>query len=103
MIKKMTDIQKNESKTVPNADPCVRCGYCCKQRPCSYGKDDGTGKCCFFKVADEHLMIYSCSKRDEIMKLEKDSNVPMFDNYCSSAFMNTTRGEVLSKLGKTND
>jgi hypothetical protein len=45
-------------------------------------------------------MIYSCSKRDEIMELEKDSNVPMFDNYCSSAFMNTTRGEVLSRLGK---
>ena len=98
MTKKM-----KKSKTVPDADPCVRCGYCCKQRPCCYGKDDGTGKCSFLEVADEHLMIFSCGKRDEIMELEKESSVPMFDNYCSSSFMNTTRSAVLKKILGKND
>lgn len=93
MIKKM-----QKSKTVPDADPCVRCGYCCNRGICGYGQDDGNGKCSFLKVADEHLMIFSCGKRDEIMELEKNSSVPMFDNYCSSSMMNTTRSAVLKRI-----
>ena len=99
----MSDIQKNESRTVPNADPCLRCGYCCNRRPCNYGQADENGKCVFLELTDEHLLIFSCGKRDEIMEQEKDSNVPMFDNYCSSSFMNTTRSAVLRKILKNND
>lgn len=94
---------KKISRTVPDANPCVRCGYCCNRTVCNYGEDDGNGKCRFLEVADEHLLIFSCGKRDEIMKMEKGSNIPMFDHYCSSSFMNTTRGEVLRKISETND
>jgi hypothetical protein len=87
-----------KSKTVPNADPCVRCGYCCNKIICHYGQDDGNGQCKFLELADEHLLIFSCGKRSEIMELEKNSSIPMFDNYCSSSFMNTTRSEVLRKI-----
>ena len=43
-------------------------------------------------------MIFSCEKRDEIMDMEKNSNIPMFDNYCSSALMNTVREAVMEKI-----
>lgn len=90
----------NKSRTVPDADPCVRCGYCCNKTLCHYGEDDGEGKCKFLELVDENLVIFSCGKRDEIMEKEKDSDVPMFDSYCSSSYMNTTRSGVLSRLGK---
>lgn len=95
MIKKM-----KKSETVPDADPCVRCGYCCNRMICSYGQDDGNGKCSFLEVVDEHLLIFICGKRDEIMELEKGSRIPMFDNYCSSSFLNTTRSAVLKKMSE---
>jgi len=88
------------SKTVPDADPCVRCGYCCNKTLCNYGEDDGNGKCRFLEVADEHLLIFSCGKKDGIMEREKGSNIPMFDNYCSSSFMNDVRNEVIKKMTK---
>ena len=92
------NLQKKKSKTVPNADPCVRCGYCCNRTICSYGEDDGNGKCRFLEVAIEHLKIFSCGKKDEITEMEKNSNIPMFDNYCSSSFLNTTRSAVIKKM-----
>ena len=90
----------SKSKTVPNADTCVRCGYCCNKTICSYGEDDGNGRCRFLEVAAEHLLIFSCGKRDEIMEIEKNSNVPMFDYYCSSSFMNDVRNKVIEKINK---
>ena len=98
MPKKMINIQENKSQTIPDADSCVRCGYCCNKRFCNYGEDDSNGKCKFLKVADQDLMIFSCDKRDEIMNMEKGSNVPMFDNYCSSSMFNTARDEVIKKI-----
>lgn len=96
MIKKM-----QKSRTIPDADPCVRCGYCCNKTICCYGEDNGNGKCTFLEVADKQLLIFSCGKRDEIIEMEKDSNIPMFDYYCSSSFMNTVRNEVINKMKRT--
>lgn len=79
---------------------CVRCGYCCNKVICHYGEDDGEGNCRFLKLDDDHLMIFSCEKRDEIMEKEKDTTAPMFENYCSSTLFNTTRSEVIQKIGK---
>ena len=89
--------QKNISETFPNTDICVRCGYCCNKRICSYGKDDGNGKCCFLKIVDKYLLVFSCTRRDEIRELEKRSNIPMFNFYCSSSLMNSEREEVIRK------
>ena len=100
MTIKDNKLQKNKSRTILDADPCMRCGYCCNRRPCNYGKDDGNGKCEFLEVADKDLKIFSCGKRDEIMEAEKGSNIPMFDNYCSSSLMNTVRNEVIKKITK---
>jgi hypothetical protein len=43
-------------------------------------------------------MIFSCGKRTEIMESEKDSSIPMFDNYCSGSAFNTVRQAVIDKM-----
>jgi hypothetical protein len=96
--KELKNLQKDKSRTIPDADPCVRCGYCCNKIICNHGEDDGYGKCRFLELVDEDLMIFSCNKRDIIMEMEKGSNIPMFDNYCSSSLMNTTREAVIKKI-----
>ncbi len=93
----------NKSKTVPDADPCVRCGYCCSKSICSYGEDDGNGVCRFLKLVDEKLLICACEKIGEIKEMEKDSTVPMFDNYCSSSAFNTVRNEVIRRGENKNE
>jgi hypothetical protein len=87
----------DKSRTAPGSPPCVRCGYCCNKTICFQGEDDGTGHCRFLELTDDHLMIFSCGKRTEIMESEKDSSTPMFDNYCSGSAFNTVRHDLMNK------
>ena len=78
--------------------PCVMCGYCCTVRACGYGKFMADGKCKFLKENDPELGTFKCSLYDKIKEEEKDSKVPMFDNYCSSSVLNTVREEVIRRM-----
>lgn len=93
-----------KSRTVPNADPCAKCGYCCSKTICGYGKDNGDGNCCFLRIEDKKIGTFSCGIKDVIMAREEGSNIPMFDEYCSSSFMNDVRNEVIIKMkGSQNE
>ena len=99
----MYNFSQNENSRTAKGEPdCVRCGYCCNKVICINGEDDGYGKCKFLKVSDPDLGTFSCGKKDEIMAREKNSTTPMFDHYCSSAFMNDIRNEVIRKIEKAN-
>ncbi len=95
--------QNKNSRTAAGSPPCVRCGYCCNKTICFIGEDDGVGHCRFLELADDHLMIFSCGKRTEIIESEKNSSIPMFDNYCSSSAFNTVRNEVIRKMKETKN
>ena len=99
----MCDFSQNKnSRTAKGQPDCVRCGYCCNSGICNRGIDNGDGKCVFLEVFNEELGTFSCGIRYQIMEAEKDSNFPMFDNYCSSAFMNDIRNEVIRKTSMLN-
>lgn len=65
---------------------CVKCGYCCRIGPCSYGFWDFEKKQCIF-LTDENL----CKKYEEIKKLS-----PAFGTGCSSSLGNTLRQKVMA-------
>ena len=95
----MFDFSQNKnSRTAAGSPPCIRCGYCCNKTICFKGEDDGSEHCRFLELTDKHLMIFSCGKRAEIMESEKDSSIPMFDNYCSGSAFNTVRQAVIDKM-----
>lgn len=82
--------------------PCVRCGYCCTVRPCSYGEwDKRNNRCYWLEEDDKDLGTFKCRLYDYIRIKEKLSPYPMFDNYCSSPLMNTIRENVIAKTKKS--
>lgn len=95
----MFDFSQNKnSRTAPGKPPCVRCGHCCNKRVCFIGVKDDDGKCTFLEVADKVLGTFSCRIKDTIMKMEKNSLTPMFDNYCHGTIFNDVRNAVISKM-----
>lgn len=87
----------NKSRTTTGVPPCVRCGYCCNRSICSYGKNDGHGRCRFLEKDDIKIGTFKCAIRSEIMEREAGSSIPMFDYYCSSSVFNDVRDDVIRK------
>jgi len=73
---------------------CLRCGYCCRKRPCPYGKWDKINKRCEFLVKDGKR--FKCSKYDEITALPEDQWkwCPAFGAGCPGTLFNTERQKV---------
>jgi len=80
---------------------CIRCGYCCKVGPCSYGETIEE-HCRFLMVDDSELGTYKCLIYKEIKEFEKDETWPMFDCGCSSPLFNTVRNEVIRRTKQKN-
>lgn len=103
----MCDISQRKNYPAPEwKEKCLRCGYCCQKGPCPYAEWDRNKpyKCIFLELTDESLGIHSCKIMDKIWMNEAESDIPpMFDNYCSSPFMNDVREEVIRKIKKANN
>jgi hypothetical protein len=74
--------------------PCVRCGFCCKQGPCQFGAWDEYKKQCV------HLTGYSpgqytCSIAHEISRKPGSEMSPAFGAGCSSSLFNKDREAAL--------
>ena len=70
---------------------CVKCGYCCTVRECSYGEWDYEKQQCKY-LTDDTL----CGKYEDI------KNVPMFFNSgCSSSLFNTVREKKIKTMKET--
>lgn len=74
-------------------DACVRCGFCCSQSPCPFGKlaDVGIG-CAFLQYDDDHLA--TCTRYDKIVKDPSQVFSPAFGYGCC-ANLNTYRREII--------
>lgn len=66
---------------------CVKCGYCCTVRSCSYGKWSYEKNKCEFLTEDTLCGIYE--------KIKKD---PMFGGGCSSSLFNTIREKKIAGM-----
>ena len=84
------------TRTAKWKDPCLRCGYCCKKGPCHYAEwaEDKPYECIFLKLENKEVGTYSCEIRDRIIDSEKESCIPMFDDYCSCPLFNDMRDKV---------
>lgn len=88
---------RNKSYTTTDVPSCVRCGYCCNKAICSYGEDDGHGRCWFLAKDDIKIGTFTCAIRSKIVEREAGSSIPMFDHYCSSSVFNDVRDDVIRK------
>jgi len=71
--------------------PCVQCGFCCTEgRLCGYGEHDREKNQCEFLTAES-----KCSKHDEIVALESNSDYPTFGWGCSSPMFNERRDAMI--------
>ena len=77
------------------AYPCVQCGYCCCIGPCHYSHWENR-KCVFLLIDDKEKGTFKCKLYKNIKAKEKNSNVPMFDKYCSSSLGNRVRDKVIN-------
>lgn len=83
------------------SQPCLRCGFCCKQGLCSYGEPDPHGQCVHLQPAEklEGVVLYSCARYEEIKERERDCRYPMFGGGgCSSTLFNEDRDNVAAAL-----
>lgn len=76
---------------------CVRCGFCCKQSPCVYGKAQSSRnpRCIYLSFDSCILCTYRCTKWEEIQTLEKNAQYSMCDSGCSSTLFNFDRNKVI--------
>jgi len=74
----------------PGASPCVGSGYCCKVRPCPFGK--GT-PCVHLKPVDG--LRYTCGIAEEIMTKPGWELSPAFGAGCSSTLFNADRARII--------
>lgn len=71
---------------------CVKCGYCCTIRPCSFGIWDYEKKRCIY-LTKENL----CSEYEKIKKIEGSKYSPAFGEGCSSSLFNEVRERKIIK------
>jgi len=98
MTKPMENLKEAKDEKIKE---CVRCGFCCKQAPCSYGEVCGytdhkgwpEGHCKFLQ--SNYGYTYICGKYDEIKHIENGSPYPMFGSGCSSPLFNKDRENVM--------
>ena len=91
----LTQVSPNRAED----NPCVNCGYCCKQGICGYGKyDEKKKRCIYLKIYNKKIRTYRCLKYKEIVEQEKDSEYPMFHCGCSSSLFNNDRKIVLNNI-----
>ncbi len=78
--------------------PCVRSGFCCKQKPCPFGEvTSPTNLACKFLGGDTAGQ-YFCMKYDEIQAGRPDNFAdfsPAFNTGCSSTLFNPDRDRVI--------
>ena len=84
-----------------NYPPCVRSGFCCKQRPCAYGLwNKEQTQCAFLEVEKEFpdFILYKCGKYEEIKTLPGSDIHPSFGSGCSSTLFNDDRNKILKHI-----
>ena len=94
-----------------NVKPCVQCGFCCKQRLCTYGKEKVKRKtflahCEYLKIKIFYrhnkppltTLIFRCSIWEKIQEMEKDSKFPMCGSGCSNTLYNPTREQAIQAI-----
>jgi len=72
---------------------CYSCGFCCTVRPCGWGKWDPVNKQCLFLTSSS-----KCSKYEEIVREDSDTQYPMFGSGCSSSLFNERREKKIKEL-----
>tara|TARA_R110000823_G_scaffold26515_1_gene77271 strand:+ start:360 stop:749 length:390 start_codon:yes stop_codon:yes gene_type:complete len=81
--------------------PCVRSGFCCKQKPCPFGKATSkTNFACVYLGGDEAGEYY-CEKYEEIQAGMPENGAdfsPAFNTGCSSTLFNPARTKVILKI-----
>lgn len=66
--------------------------------PCSYGRmKEGDTYCEYLIVDNEKIGTFTCSIKDKIEKMQKNTPYPMFGCGCSSSLFNTVRNNVMNK------
>jgi hypothetical protein len=76
----------------PGASPCLRCGECCKNSPCPFGKHTPDG--CVYLVGDGPGG-YSCEIADFIMRASGWEVSPAFGAGCCRTLFNPVRDQLI--------
>jgi len=71
---------------------CVKCGYCCRVRPCPYGDWNEEGDACMHLTEDSLCAIYD--------KLKHYKLSPAMGTECSSPLFNRVRDRKIRELRK---
>ena len=71
---------------------CVKCGFCCRQGPCAFGKWDRINKRCRYLTMNNECEIY-----EKIISIPQSIWNPAFGKGCCSK-LNTSRKERLEEL-----
>ena len=80
---------------------CVRSGFCCKQRPCPFGKPTSEDNLACIYLGGDKPGNYFCEKYDEIQAGMPDNMAdfsPAFGGGCSSPMFNEDRDKVLLEI-----
>jgi hypothetical protein len=87
--------------STPIDSRCVKCGFCCKQGPCPYGKWDKEKHQCAF-LEEQPDKTYLCGRYAEIVAHIEDcghrDDCPAFGGGCSSTLFNRDRDEIIAKI-----
>lgn len=70
---------------------CLRCGYCCKQAPCSFGTRSASGVCVY--LIGTQPGCYECDIAAEIKQQSGADISPAFGAGCCSP-LNSDRKEL---------
>ena len=84
--------------STPIGSRCVRCGFCCKQAPCPWGKwDDKKQQCAYLERQPDRT--YLCSRYTEIITSAENTDIcPAFGAGCSSPLFNVDRNEIIIQI-----
>ena len=93
LVSESTDID-------PDLPKCVRCGYCCMQKPCSFGHWNYETERCEFLVWDEKENCYGCGIIEEIKAVPAAIIDPAFGAGCCSPNNNPQR-ELFKEWNQT--
>jgi len=83
---------------VPGVKPCIRCGFCCQQAACTFGRwDHKLHRCVFLQQAKDGR--FDCSRYHEILRMPLTAwfSTPAFGAGCSSS-LNSARQKLEKDL-----
>jgi len=76
--------------------PCLRSGYCCKQRPCPYGEVTSPSNPSCRHLQRDESGRYECGIYDQIVRQPGSEISPAFGAGCCSP-MNSDRQDLVEK------